>query len=109
MKNCRVHPTHWLISTQVLADYGALQSLLLTPTAAVADRVGRILGRSRCDVGVHLRKADGAQGPSSRPASKLMGGGAGALAASAAAWPRRFVLANADAMAAASPMPPIMV
>ena len=50
-----------------------------------------------------------ATGPSSRPASKLMGGGAGALAASAAAWPRRFVLANADAMAAASPMPPIMV
>ena len=41
-------------------------------------------------------------GPSSSPASKLMGGGAGAFAASAAAWPRRFVLANADAMAAAS-------
>mgnify|MGYP004203481305 CR=1 FL=1 len=55
----------------VLADYGALQSLLLTPTAAVADRVGRILGRSRCDVGVHLRKADGAEGPSAHWVAKL--------------------------------------
>ena len=56
----------------VLADYGALQSLLLTPTAAVADRVGRILGRSRCDVGVHLRKADGAKGgPSTHWVAKL--------------------------------------
>ena len=55
----------------VLADYGALQSLLLTPTAAVADRVGRILGRSRCDFGVHLRKADGAQGPSTHWVAKL--------------------------------------
>ena len=52
--------------SDVLVDYGALQSLLLMPTAAVADRVGRILGRSSCDVGVHLRKADGAEGPSSR-------------------------------------------
>ena len=50
----------------VLADYGALQSLLLTPTAAVANRVGRILLGRSCDVGVHLRKADGAKGPSSR-------------------------------------------
>ena len=56
----------------VLRDYGALQSLLLEPTAAVADRVGRILGRSRCDVGVHLRKADGAKGaPSSHWVAKL--------------------------------------
>ena len=56
----------------VLADYGALQSLLLKPTAAVADRVGRILGRSRCDVGIHLRKADGAKGaPSSHWVAKL--------------------------------------
>ena len=56
----------------VLFDYGALQSLLLTPTAAVAERAGRILGRSRCDVGVHLRKADGAKGaPSSHWVAKL--------------------------------------
>ena len=56
----------------VLADYGALQSLLLTPTAAVAERAGRILDRSRCDVGVHLRKADGAKGaPSSHWVAKL--------------------------------------
>ena len=56
----------------VLADYGALQSLLLTPTAAVADRVGRILGSRSCDVGVHLRKADGAKGgPSSHWVAKL--------------------------------------
>ena len=57
--------------SDVLRDYGALQSLLLTPTAAVAERVGRILGRSRCDVGVHLRKADGAEGPSTHWVAKL--------------------------------------
>lgn len=47
---------------------------MLTPTAAVADRAGRILGRgATCDVGVHLRKADVDKGraPSTHWVAKL--------------------------------------
>ena len=47
MKNCRVHPTHWLISTQVLEAALADDALLVVVAQPPLDEANRLARQKR--------------------------------------------------------------